>query len=960
MFAADEPLPATEAADTATMPPGFRMTTLASEPDIRQPIGFCMDDRARLWVAEAYSYPVHTSQKARDRIVILEDSDGDGRHDKRTVFYEGLNYVTGIEHGFGGAWVMSPPFLYFIPDRDGDDKPDGEPEILLEGFGNHDNAHNIANGFAWGPDGWLYGTHGRTNWSLIGRKGSPKNERIRFDGGVYRYHPVRHVWEPYADGTTNPWGIDWNDYGHSFICNCVNPHLFQVIQGAHYEPWRGRKSSQFAYQRIDTIADHLHFTGLSHIRKGVGSKAEDEAGGGHAHCGTMIYLGDSFPDEYRNTLFTNNVHGRRINNDDPRRAGSGYTASHRPDLMRASDSWFMGVTLAYGPSGEVYVSDWNDTGECHSRRNTRRHTGRIYRITYGQHQLSACDLAAMSNTELAQLQLHRNDWHVRHARRLLHERATRGQDMSGVQSQLQDIFQRETSVPQKLRALWCLHVIGGLKESGLQAMLNHESEDIRSWAITLLCEDRNPSDSTLRKFVDLARNGNSPLVRLSLASALQRLDERRRWDLAAALAGRSEDSHDANLPLMIWYGSEPLVHDDLRRFADFAVTAGLSRVRINAARRIADSQTPALGLEYLAQHLAKPLDESVARDLLTGILQGVQGKRQLMMPPGWRTAFTRLSASSDSTIQDQAVRLAVVFKDQPALADLRTVANDRAAPADRRNRAIDALVGQRVSGFDSDLLRMLNEPNVRPSALRGLASYQSPDTAKVILSLYEKMPPADRQNAQLTLASRRQWARLLLDAVSKDRIKASELTAYAVRQMRSLGDEQLTDTLARHWGGLRETSKDKAQRIKSIKRWLSTSKLEQADLTNGSKLFRKHCGSCHRLFGEGGTVGPDITGAQRHNLDYMLENIVDPSAAVARDYQMEILHTVSGRVINGLIASESADTITIQTVNEKLVLPLEDIEDRTTSKVSIMPEKILAPLSEIEIRDLMGYLRRKN
>ena len=393
----DVPLPASEAAATCKIPDGFHVTVLASEPEIQQPIGFCMDDRGRLWVAEAYSYPVHSNTKAKDRIVILEDTDGDGKHDKRVVFYEGLNYVTGIEFGFGGVWVMTPPYFYFIPDRDGDDRPDGSPELLLDGFGNHDNAHNLANGFAWGPDGWLYGTHGRTNWSMIGKPGADISERERFDGGVYRYHPTRHVWEPYADGTTNPWGIDWNDYGHAFICNCVNPHLFQVIQGAHYEPWRGRKSSQHAYQRIDTIADHLHFTGLSNIRKGKGSAAEDAAGGGHAHCGTMIYLGDSFPDKYRNTLFTNNIHGRRINNDLPRRNGSGYVASHGPDLMRATDPWFMGVTLAYGPSGEVYVSDWSDTGECHSTRNTRRETGRIYRITWGKDRLPAVDLAKRSN-----------------------------------------------------------------------------------------------------------------------------------------------------------------------------------------------------------------------------------------------------------------------------------------------------------------------------------------------------------------------------------------------------------------------------------------------------------------------------------------------------------------------------------------------------------------------------------
>lgn len=956
----DAPLPAADAAATAKMPEGFKVTVLASEPDIQQPIGFCMDDRGRLWVAEAYSYPVHSDEQAKDRIVILEDTDGDGKHDKRVVFYEGLNYITGIEYGFGGVWVMTPPYFYFIPDRDGDDRPDSSPQLLLDGFGNHDNAHNLANGFAWGPDGWLYGTHGRTNWSMIGKPDTDDSQRERFDGGVYRYHPTRHVWEPYADGTTNPWGIDWNDYGHAFVCNCVNPHLFQVIQGAHYEPWRGRKSSQHAYQRIDTIADHLHFTGLSNIRKGVGSAEEDAAGGGHAHCGTMIYLGDSFPENYRNTLFTNNVHGRRINNDVPRRSGSGYIASHGPDLMRATDPWFMGVTLAYGPSGEVYVSDWSDTGECHSKRNTRRETGRIYRITWGKTRLPTFDLGAMSNAELAELQLHKNDWQVRHARRILQERAAAGDDMSEVHRRLHEILKTESRVPKKLRALWALHVLDGLDDDFLLDTLSHESEDVRSWAITLFCEQGSPPAAARRRFVELARNGDSPLVRLSLASALQRFALPDRWELATALAARREDRSDPNLPLMIWYACEPLITNDLAKFASLGANAAIPRVRINVARRIADSSRANEGLEKLAQHLAEPIDDAVSHDLLTGILEGIEGNRKLSMPANWRRAFDRLSTSGSANVQEQIVRLAVAFKDREALETLRIIANNPKSSADDRKRAVDALVGQRVKGFEKDLLALLGDDELRSSALRGLASYDSPTTPAVILSHYANMNVSDRQDAQLTLASRRSWARALLNAIEQKQIDATDMTAYCVRQIQSLNDTNLNASLSMHWGGLRETSNDKAKQIRSIKNWLSDKKLDQADMVRGEQLFTKHCASCHQLFGKGGKIGPDITGAQRHNLDYMLENIVDPSAAVAKDYQMEALLTVDGRAVTGLIASETEQTLTVQTVNERLVFPVGDIEERRKSKLSIMPDGLLDPLSENEVRDLMGYLRNRN
>ena len=955
----DEPLDPSIAAKTTSVPDGFRLSVFASEPEIRQPIGCCMDDRARLWVAEAYSYPVHTDENAKDRIVILEDTDRDGEHDRRTVFFEGLNYVTGIEYGFGGVWVMTPPYLYFIPDRDRDDIPDGPPELLLDGFGTHANAHNLANGFAWGPDGWLYGTHGRTNWSMIGTPGCDEKDRLRFDGGVYRYHPTRHVWEPYADGTTNPWGIDWNDHGHAFITNCVNPHLFQVIQGAHYEPWRGRKSSQYAYQRIETIADHLHFTGLSNVRSGRGSNDEDLAGGGHAHCGTMIYLGDSLPENYRNTLFTNNIHGRRINNDVPVRHGSGYVASHAPDLLRSSDPWFMGVSLLYGPGGEIYVTDWSDTGECHSTRNTRRATGRVYQIRYGNRDLPRVDLNQLDNDSLAEMQLHRNDWFVRHARRILHERAANGVDLSNVRRRMLAILSDDPRVPRKLRAIWVLHVIGELGEQELLKLLEHEDENIRFWAVTLLCESNASAPRVRSRFGAIAREGDSALVRLALASGLQRMPLETRWMLARALAKRDEDNRDQNLPLMLWYAVEPLISDDLEKFVALGVESSIGRVRVNVARRVADAADSHRGLELLSSHLATSLSDRVTSDLLSGVLLGVEGERRLPMPVQWPSAFQRVLKSGNVELQSLAFRLAVVFDDSKALQRLREVANDRESPTEQRLLAISALVDRRTENFDSDLLSLLEEPSMRSVALRGLSSYQSPRIASAVLRLYPSFDPTNRQDAQLTLASRKAWTRQLLDAMESGNVDPKEMTAYCARQIVELNDDAITDRLAASWGGLKDVDNNKEKQIRGIKKWLTAEELERARLDNGRQLFVKHCQNCHRLFGEGGDIGPDITGAQRHNLDYMLENVVDPNAAVAKDYQMESVLLDDGRVITGLVVTEDERTLTLQTINQRIVLSRDEIESRKRSRQSIMPENLLDPLTDREIRDLFGYLRSR-
>jgi putative membrane-bound dehydrogenase-like protein len=948
----DAPLPPEEAARTMVVPDGFHVSLFAGEPDVQQPIGFCIDDRGRLWVAEAYNYPQHGT-KPGDRIVILEDADGDGRFDRRTIFYDKLNYVSGIEVGFGGAWVMSPPYFYFIPDRNGDDVPDSPPQVLLDGFGNHANAHNMANGFAWGPDGWLYGTHGRTNWSMLGKPGTPEQQRVRFDGGVYRYHPVRHVWEPYADGTTNPWGIDWDDFGQAFMCNCVDPHLFHVIQGAHYDPWRNRESSRYAYQRIESIADHLHFVGKRNVRDGLGSTEEDTAGGGHAHCGTMVYLGDNWPDRYRNTVFMNNIHGHRINNDILRRAGSGYTASHGPDLMRSRDLWYMGVTLLYGPDGSVFASDWSDTGECHSTKNTRRETGRIYKISFGQPQWQPVDMAKLSDAELVQLQLHRNDWHVRHARRLLQERAAAGRDMTHVYRLLQEMFSEQQDVPRKLRALWALRVTGGLDDEFLAEQLDHASEHLRAWTIQLLCEDGKPSRAILKQLLRVAKSDDSALVRLHLACALQRLAAENRWAIADALAQRVEDASDQNLPLMMWYGIEPLVHDDLNRFVKLCGTARIPTVRRHIARRVAEFPAADAGLNSLVQLLTEANDVLIRVDVLGGLLEGFQGRRSVPMPPSWPAAYAALRPLN--VFGEQALQLALIFDDPTALAELRKQAiEDELAAA--RQRAIHALVAKRPKDLAPLLIEFVADPAVQTAALRGLAEYDHPGTVERILSLYSTFNPAARQDALQTLASRPEWAMSLLDAVEAQRIPRSDLTAFTARQLQNLGHEPLAARVQALWGDLRATPADKARQIAGLKRRLTPEALKQADRSVGRAVFQKTCANCHKLFDAGGAIGPEITGAQRMNLDYLLENLIDPSAAVSRDFQMQIIQTTAGRVITGLAVAENDSAVTIQTVNEKIVVPRAEIDQRATSPVSLMPDRMLDKLAFEEVRDLIAYL----
>ena len=951
------PLPPEEAARTMVVPDGFSVSLFAGEPDVRQPIGFCIDDRGRLWVAEAYNYPVHGT-KPGDRILIFEDTDGDGKFDSRKVFYDQLNYVTGIEVGFGGAWVMSPPNFYFIPDRNGDDVPDSPPEVLLDGFGNHANSHNLANGFAWGPDGWLYGTHGRTNWSRIGKPGTSDDQREQYDGGVYRYHPIRHVWEPYADGTTNPWGIDWNDYGEGFVCNCVTPHLFHVIQGAHYEPWRNRSSSQYAYTRIDTIADHLHFVGKQNIRDGLGSHEEDAAGGGHAHCGTMIYLGDNWPEQYRNSVFMNNIHGKRINNDTLKRSGSGYVASHAPDILRSRDPWHMGVTLQYGPDGGVFVLDWSDTGECHSVRNTRRETGRIFKIVHGQPKsnVNGLDLAKVQDSELVKLHTHRNDWYVRHARRLLQERMAQGNDMTQVRQSLRDLFLAVADVPLRLRAFWTLHALGGLETEFLLQQLQNQSEHVRAWSVRFLCEDRKPSEQTLVRLSQLAAKDQSPLVRLYLASALQRLPPNHRWPILEPLTQRSEDALDANLPLMFWYATEPLFDAGREDFIAFALKCKIPLVREHIARRASSSKAVTEGLKELVHAMDSTDDSMIHRDLLRGILKGLEGRRGVAMPVEWTAAWVRMRESKLEEVRQLALELALIFNDPSAMELLQKQAVNKRNSDHDRHRAIQALINKKFPQTANLLIELLKDPAVRHVAVRGLAEFDHPQTANLLMDLFGGFDVAGQQDIMLTMASKTTWARSLLDAMESGRIPRKSVTAFTVRQLQSLGDSAIDIRLKNFWGEMRSTPADKVKQIADNKKRLSTASLRSADVGNGRLVFQKHCGACHRLFDAGGTIGPDLTGSQRTNIDYLLENLVDPSATVSKDFQMELIATAEDRIVTGLIADENDVALTIQTVNEKIVLPKDEIVSRKLSQVSMMPEGILQPLSFAQVRDLIGYL----
>ncbi len=367
---ASRPLAPAEAAAGFRGRDGFRVEVFAAEPDVRNPLAMAWDPRGRLWIAENYTYSDITQKfdlGLRDRVLIFEDADQDGRFDRRVVFTEDVQRLGSVEVGLGGVWLLCPPQLLFLPDRDGNDVPDGPAEAVLDGFTvAMENHHTFANGLRWGPDGWLYGRCGASSPGEVGRPGTPAEERIPLRGGIWRYHPIRKHFEVLSHGTTNPWGMDWNELGEAFFINTVNGHLWHLIPGAHFARPHTIEPSPRAYAVIDQHADHYHWDSSKEIKYPYIPSGEDgRRGGGHAHSGLLIYQADQWPEALRGELFTLNFHGRRINVDRLERQGSGYIGRHQPDLLHASDPWFRGIDLTQGPDGGVFVLDWSDTGECH-------------------------------------------------------------------------------------------------------------------------------------------------------------------------------------------------------------------------------------------------------------------------------------------------------------------------------------------------------------------------------------------------------------------------------------------------------------------------------------------------------------------------------------------------------------------------------------------------------------------
>ena len=969
LFAADAPLPKgitndqdpkdktispQEALKRITVPEGFKVTLFAGEPDLSQPIAFTFDDRGRLWVVQNFSHPYY-KEVGHDTILIFEDTDGDGQFDKRKVFWDKGQFVTGIQFGHGGVWICNSPNLQFIPDKDGDDVPDSEPITVLDGW-NMKGKNNIVNNLNWGPDGWLYGCIGQNDLSYVGAPGTAKEDRAKISRGLWRYNPISKKFEVVGRGAVNPWGFDFDDLGEAFFVNCVLPHAWHYIPGAYYQRRGAESDFKDIYGRIKPIADHLHWAGghWTSSRNAVGKHSD--TGGGHAHTGCMIYMGGNWPDKYRGTLFVGNIHGNRINNDLLSRKGSSFVASHADDFLHANHPWFRTLSQKYGPDGGVFVSDWHDFGECHDHDGTHRTSGRIYKVTYGDVEHQNFDLNKYANSKLVELQLHKNEWFVRHARRVLHERAIAGQGMKEVNTALLKIFNDNSSVPKKLRALWCLNLTGGMDDEKLSMLLDHESENIRAWAIRLINDDQKISSKIIVALKKLAANEKSSLVRLHLAAQLQRLSVKDRTGILLSLVLKSEDKNDRMIPKMLYFASMDILSKDKQ-----AIAALVSRSQIPLFTEYLTRLAVTRNYDYAKENLIPiigNLNPELAQAAIKGTYESLLRKSNPEMPSAWSTVYKKLLDRKNEELSFNSTLLALKFKDKSAPLALKALVKDKSLNADVRRKSLDALIKSKDDELFTVLKSTIDDKELSEAAINGLAGLSDDSIPELLFAKFSTLDAKGKAAVFTTLCSRESFTKALFVKLEDKTLSSSYLSSFHIRQIQLFENEELNKRLKKIWGDIKKRSESKEKELARYKKMLTKRFLSEGDSKNGKGVFTRVCAACHKLFGEGGKIGPDLTGSGRKDLHYILENVIDPSAIVSKDFQLVSIKTKDDRFISGTISEENDDTVTIATLNDKIILQRSNVASLVKSQQSMMPEGLFNILDKNELRDLIKYLQQ--
>ncbi len=974
---APKPTPA-ESLAACKVGEGLALDIVAAEPMVRQPLNMHFDERGRLWVVQYLQYPFPAGLKVlkydeylravfdkvpppppnhikgADRVTILESSKGDGVYDKAHDFLSDLNIARSVVTGRGGVWVLNPPYLLFYPDKNRDDVPDGDPKVVLSGFGLEDT-HSGANSLEWGPDGWLYGAHGSTCTADI--------RGVKFLGqAIWRYHPERDEFEVFAEGGGNTFSLDFDKEGRVFSGTNGSPRGLHYPQGAAFEKNWGKHGP---------LMNPYSFGWFTHMaHKGETRRFSQSM---------VIYEGGAIPSLEGRFIAVMSLINKVISTA-LYRDTSTFRTEDGPVIVESASNWFRPVDTKVGPDGALFFADWSDSRLSHldPRDTWDKESGRIWRMRAAgtETKLETFDFAKMSGDELIAKLSHANKWHRQMALRVMWDRReTLGKALV---PKLKSLVEKERG-QLALEAFWAVNACGGFDETYALTTLKHSHPMVRYWTVRLLGDQwpaQVPGQEKPTKYertawsvaagkalAELARTEPDVEVRTQLASTAKRLPTSDALPVIRELLLRSEDAGDKYQPLLIWWALESKC-----RFDREAVLALLGEKALWASPIFQETIAARLGQRFTAERTDGGL-ETCARlfalastrenqlKLAAGMDAGLQGSDEGKVPAALLDRFTALWKETEP--QNTLVRLGVRLGEPLALSAALERVRDAKTKGAERTGLIDLLAERREEKAVPVLLALLRSEKADAMQLalaNALQRFSSEDIARTFLELAPTMNAKPRAVALGALCSRAAWAQLLLHAVDAGSVKKEQLTSANLLTIQGLKDAACDALLAKHWSTLKQSTAAKEARIAQVRKLASG----KGDIEAGHATFKATCAVCHTLGKEGGKIGPDLSGYERDNLDFMVPAIVDPSLAIREEFTSFTVATKDGQTLMGFLDAQTPQSITVRDLNgQKLVLSRSDVKSLTASPVSLMPEGLLDALSDQQVRDLFAYLMKK-
>ena len=1035
-----------------TVPEGYEVRCFAHEPMVQNPVAMTWDHRGRLWVVEAYEYPNGSphpapfgaeskddqyhpvppqslpqsqisnlkSQIPRDRVVILEDSDNDGTADKRTVFVQGLNLASAILCGDDGIYVGQQPHLIHFRDADGDDRPDVW-RVVLTGFGREDT-HELLNSFCWGPDGWLYMTHGVFTNSKVRRPGQPEREGFKFDAGIGRARPMSHEkeakweFEVFADGTSNPWGCDYDAAGNFFVSACVIDHFFHMAPGGIYVRQGGAPENPYAYELLPSIVKHKHFRA--------------------AYAGVQIYQGGRYPADTHGHAFIGNIHDNAIHEEILTPVGATFKCEPRRDFLRANDGWFRPVSTQTGPDGFLWIMDWCDKYPCYQNAKANpegvdRERGRIWRVVTVERtskfvpnamnlevratptrDRADLDLKKLATADLVKTLEHPNNWMRRMARRIVAER----RDEQSRES-LESFVRTSKELAIRLDALWTLYQTNAgavaapnwlLSRELLAFCVESDQPSLRANAARLIGDRhsrllhfaKNHRDAPFDLLSKL-HGDPEPFVRLAVAAAIRQGNslwltvDRNVWqgaqvipptDVEAVLAEYKladslyvSSSRDADhvLSFMLWSCfEEDFVYTPVscaartRWLAGIApATQPLSRVLSHKAmRRLCDTRK-AENLDLAVEFCDKIAEHDILlAHALDGLVKGQEGgvikpvKDVSASLAKWRT-------SANADVRKHAQTLAVLWGDEVAVKEMITALHDGSKPEKDRIAVLQSLRKVRTDAVKAGVRELVGSSTSVPlvndvktsgtlvpltvAAIRAAADLGGDDFVALLITQAASKDSNIRIAALEALSSRETWTKAMLNAIAEEKVPASGFPAPVRRALATSKDKGIRDLAFKVLGAWQDSSEDVKSLIAQKKQACLTG---EPDLANGKLMFTATCMVCHEFHGGGQKVGPDLIGSGRSNLDALLANVIDPNQIIGNGYENFTVSTKDGRTLAGRIVEDTPGRVKLLGAGGSAqVVPRDQIATLTNTKQSLMPMGF-GNLPDAAFRDMMWYL----